>query len=103
MTLLNPALQKLWNGEWPLKEAFWRFLITYGLLINLGATLLALTLYLAGAPIWLAAITHLLPLPYSILAVTGVWRSAAAPNEDRVFAQFARFASLAWLAIMLIF
>jgi hypothetical protein len=62
---LYASLKALWQGQLPLQEAFWRYTITYDLILNLAATLAALTLILA-APIVLAVIIHFLPALFSL-------------------------------------
>ena len=62
------SLKRLWLGQLPLHEAFWRWLITYGLVLNLVATMIALSLALAEVSIIVVAIIHFLPLPYTFLA-----------------------------------
>jgi hypothetical protein len=87
----------------PLPIAFWRYLITYDLALNLGATLASLTVVLAKGPIALAIILHLLPVPYSLLAATGAWRSANRYTGDPDFANAAKIIIVLWLLAMFIF
>ena len=97
------SLKQLWLGQLPLREAFWRWLITYDLILNLAATITALTLVLAEAPIILAAIVHFLPLPYSLFAAMGAWRSADRYEGNPVNATAAKFAIIIWVGFGLIF
>ncbi len=101
--LFPPQLTQLWRGELPLREAFWRYLITYDLLLNLGATLAALTVVLAQGPIVFAAIFHLLPLPYSILAAIGAWRSAERFEGSQTLASLAKIVIIVWVGFGLVF
>jgi hypothetical protein len=43
----------------------------------------------------------LLPLPYNVLAVVGVWRSADTYNGPRHWATLARVAAVAWSLFMI--
>ena len=100
---LPSSLRQLWHGELPLPVAFWRYLVTYDLTLNLGATLASLSVVLAQGPIALAAILHLLPVPYSLLAATGTWRSASRYTGNPDFANAAKIATVLWVIAMLIF
>jgi hypothetical protein len=99
---LPSSLQQLWRGELPLPVAFWRYLITYDLTLNLGATLASLSVVLAEGPIALAALLHFLPVPYSLLAATGTWRSANRYTGNPNLANAAKIATLLWVITMLI-
>jgi hypothetical protein len=94
---LYVSLKQLWLGQLPLREAFWRYAITYDLILNLAATLAALTLFLRDAPITLAFIIHFLPLPYSLFAATGTWRSADRYEGNPFLATAAKAAILMWI------
>ena len=96
-------LMQLWRGQLPLQEAFWRYLITYDLILNLCATLSALTAVLASAPIALAAVLHLLPVPYSLFAATGAWRSADRYEGNPSLANAAKIAIIIWIGFWLFF
>lgn len=98
---LYALLKALWLGQLPLREAFWRYAITYDLILNLAATMAALTLVLVEAPIILAAIVHFLPLPYSLLAATGAWRSADRYEGNPSLANAARIAIIIWIGFWL--
>ena len=95
------SLKALWFGQLPLREAFWRYAITYDLILNLAATIGALTLILVEAPIILAAIVHFLPLPYSLFAATGTWRSADRYEGNPSLANAAKIAIIIWIGFWL--
>lgn len=95
------SLKQLWLGQLPLREAFWRWLITYDLILNLVATMAALTLVLAEAPIILAAVVHFLPLPYSLFAATGTWRSAERYKGNPLHVSAAKAATVIWVVLLL--
>ena len=100
---LYASLKQLWLGQLPLGEAFWRWLITYDLILNLAATLSAIMLIVAEAPIVLAVIVHLLPLPYSLFAAIGVWRSADGFEGNPSLAAAAKIVIIMWIAFWLFF
>ena len=103
-------LADLWTGRLPLSEAFWTYAIFWGLLINLAATLCSLTLLVAvggdaASKEWapLAALAlHLLPVPYNLMVLVGVWRSAGRPEVKPAAALLARSAVVVWCAAMIL-
>ena len=90
----------LLRGRLPLKRALWSFALLYGTLLNLVATLAALAALAAGWPGAVGAALYLLPLPYIVVAVFGVWRSAerATPAE----AGTARLLVALWAVAMIL-
>lgn len=96
------SLKQLWLGQIPLREAFWRWLVTYGFILNLVATMVALILVLAETPIILAAVVHFLPLPYSLCAAIGTWRSADRYEGNPFHATVAKAVTLVWVMLLLI-
>lgn len=69
-------LRSLWSGDLPLEDAFWIWAIGVGLLVNLTTSALFLGLISADRP-WAALFFgYGLSVPYNIVAVVGVWRSA---------------------------
>jgi hypothetical protein len=84
------------RGEIPLASAFWLYAIGYGTLFNLIATAAAFAVLAAGGPPLLALAVFLLPLPYNVLGVIAVWRSADRDHGDPTWAMAARIAIIAW-------
>jgi hypothetical protein len=84
----------LWKGQLPLAQAFWEFAIVYMLLANLCATGAALGVLASGLPAALAVVIFLLPLPYILVAVVGVWRSADVYGGPPHWAMLARYSSV---------
>jgi hypothetical protein len=83
-------LRALWAGELPLGEAFWTFAIGIGLLVNLLTTALFLALLTLDRP-WAALVVgYVLPVPYNVVALVGVWRSAARHQGKALYAKLAR-------------
>ena len=97
------SLRALWLGQLPLREAFWRYLVTYDVILNLAATMAALTLVLAEAPIILAAVVHFLPLPYSLFAAMGTWRSADRYEGNQSLVYAAKIVIIIWIGFWLFF
>lgn len=96
---LMRALRELWFGRLPLAVAFWRFAIGYGLVVNILATGATLVLILREAPIALAVFFHLLPIPFSVVAATGVWRSADRYSGPHINAAAAKASVVVWCCL----
>lgn len=113
MPLPLARLKTLWSGGLPLRQAFWDCAVFWGVLINLAASILSVALLLAtrhlpsadvlrsvAAPLALAV--HLLPLPYNVIALVGVWRSAGNPAVPGAVSTLARAAAVALFAAFFI-
>lgn len=94
------TVKALWSGSMELPIAFWRYAVIWGLIINIVTSIGTLVTVLAGAPVWLLVPVHLLPTPYNLLVVVGVWRSAELYQGDRKWAQLARLVTLVGMAIL---
>jgi hypothetical protein len=86
-------LGAVWRGELPLTTVFWDWAVLGGLAVNLAATIAALALAAADAPAALTVTAFLAPLPYNLLWLIGVWRSAARYPGSPHWARLARVAS----------
>jgi hypothetical protein len=91
-----PLLRRLWTGELPLGQAFWWYAIFWGTAVNLATTLFALALLAADFSALLAITGGALAIPYNLLTLVAVWRSAGAYEGPRLLADLARIASLIW-------
>ena len=93
-------LRALWSGDLPLGEAFWTWAIGVALFVNLTTTVLFLVLITADRP-WAALfVGYALSVPYNVLALVGVWRSAARYPGPPAHADLARIA--ATIALLLL-
>ncbi|NJO34379.1 MAG: hypothetical protein HC869_15875 [Rhodospirillales bacterium] len=95
-------LKELWLGHLPLDVAFWRYALVYGLALNVVATGAALALLVLDSPTAIAIVVHLLPVPYSVLATCGVWRSADRYPGRQDIASGAKAAVIVWFCFWLI-
>ena len=95
------TLKRLWRGEMPLATAFWVFVIAYGALIELTFTAVSLILYLNFDARVAAITTHLLPLPYFVIAWTGTWRSADRYDGHPLVAYLAKVAIVLTVGVVL--
>jgi hypothetical protein len=92
-------LRRLWRGAVPLGQAFWSFALLGGTALNLAATLIAMALLAMDGPGVLAALIFALPIPYNLLVLVAVWRSAGAYAGPRQWAELARVAIIVWAVV----
>ena len=93
-------LRSLWSGELPLDQAFWTWAVGVGLAINLTTSVLFLSLITVDRP-WAALFFgYALSVPYNVVAVAGVWRSAARYEGSAVHAELARVASITVMLLL---
>ena len=83
-------LRALWAGHLPLGEAFWTFAIGIGVLVSLATGALALVLITLDRPWSALFVGHVLSVPYNVVALVGVWRSAARYKGKALYADLAR-------------
>jgi hypothetical protein len=93
-------LRALWSGALPLGEAFWTFAIGIGLLVNLASSGLFLALITVDRP-WAALfVGYVLSVPYNVVALVGVWRSAARHQGEALHADLARIVTLVVMVLL---
>lgn len=95
-------LRTLWMGAVPLPRAFWDYAILIGFFVNFAATAGSMALVVAGLPAVISLAVHLAPLPYTVLTLVGVWRSAARYAGPPVWATLARAAIVLWTAVVVV-
>lgn len=93
-------LRALWSGDLPLGEAFWTYAVTIGLAVNLLTTLLFLVLLSWDRPIAALVVGYAFSVPYNIVAMVGVWRSAARYEGERIHADLARIVTLIGMVLL---
>lgn len=94
------ALGDLWRGDLPLGAAFWTFAVTIGLAVNVTTSILFLILIANDLALPALVVGYGLSLPYNLVAVVGVWRSAARHDGPEVQADLARGAVLVLMAVL---
>ena len=102
VSLLSPVtsyVRSLWRGELPLGRVFWTDMILIGSLVNVLATVAAMLLFVAGAPIALGVGVHFTPVPYNVLLFLAVWQSAA--RQPSWWSFPAQATALVWLIIVI--
>lgn len=93
---MNRRIADLWRGEIPLARVYWDYAIIAGTIANLVTTGASLAAFAIGWPGPLALAIFLLPLPYNILMVVSVWRSAARYAGPPRWAKLARATIVFW-------
>ena len=95
-------MRNLWLGRLSLSEAFWTYAMLYGTAINIAATIAGFAAVTFGVPGPLAVVIFLLPLPYVVVAVVGVFRSADNFTGEPQWVAWAKVVILAWAALMVV-
>jgi hypothetical protein len=93
-------LRALWSGDLPLGDAFWTYAVSIGLVLNLVTTLLFLALLSWDRPIAALFVGYAFTVPYNIVALVGVWRSAARYEGERIHADLARIVTLVGMVLL---
>jgi hypothetical protein len=88
------------HGGLPLARAFWFWGILGGGMVSLFSTLFALTLVAASAPAWLAVLVFTAHIPWNLVLLVGIWRSAGRPEVSPAAARLARLVILAWVVVL---
>ncbi len=94
---MKKLLMSLWRGEVPLARAFWEFTVLYGTFANLLVTIAAMAAISAGHSSLLAVAIHFIPLPYNVLMLIAVWRSAGRYRGRPLLVDLARAAVILWV------
>lgn len=92
-------VQAMWAGEVPLARVFWEYAIVYGTALNFLLTIAALAVFSTGGSTVFALVLHFLPLPYNVLMLVGVWRSAGRYRGNKTWADLARGAMIVWVIV----
>jgi hypothetical protein len=95
-------LAALWRGDIPLGQAFWKYAIAYGTIANIVTTATAIATVAAGLPVVMTIFLLLLPLPYILIAVVGVVRSADKYEGPSKWAIRAKIAVILWGVVMVL-
>ena len=82
-----------WHGQVPLAVLLWRDMLGVGTVVNLIATILALTAIIQGAHAGLAVTLHFAPMPYNLFLFAAIWR---APDRNI----FTSAVAAGWLAVV---
>ena len=96
----NTKIARLWRGELDLPDAFWNWAVLGGLLVNMISSLLFIILLLNDQLIAAIIVGYGFSLPYNILVLIGVWRSAEHYEGDPKWAEYARMVMI--IAVVLL-
>lgn len=96
MARLSETIKALWAGDVPLPRVFWQYAIVGGFLVNLVGTILVMILATNDvATVW-QVLVFSLPIPYNVLMLVAVWRSAGKYRGRPSWANLARSAIVLW-------
>lgn len=70
------TLRRLWQGELPLAEAFWTWAVLVGIAVNILTSFLFLICITIDQTLLALLAGYGLSIPYNVVALIGVWRSA---------------------------
>jgi hypothetical protein len=91
--MLGQYFSRRWHGQVPLAVLLWRDTLGVGTVVNLIATILALSAIIQGAHAGLAVALHLAPMPYNFFLFAAIWR---APDRN----SFTTAIAAGWLVIV---
>lgn len=87
-----------WAGDARVDVLIWRDMLVVGTTINLVTSFAALMALGFKAPVWLAALIYLSPLPYNLFLVLALWRCIE--RQGTKHAGTLRIGSLLWLVVV---
>ena len=97
---LMRRLSTLWRGHLPLEVAFWTWAVIGGLAVNMLTSALFFVLIMQGQPLAAVVIGYVLSVPYNIVAMVGVWRSAGRYSGPDHWANLARLVTTAGMVML---
>jgi hypothetical protein len=93
-------LRALWRGELALAEAFWTWAVAIALVVNFITSALFVAMMVNGR-MWEALVLgYGLSVPYNLIAIVGVWRSAARYDGPAFHAHLARGAIVVLMVVL---
>jgi hypothetical protein len=93
------ALRRLWQGDLPLPQAFWNWAVAGGIAVNALTSILFLALIMADRVVAAFVAGYALSVPYNIVVVVGVWRSAGRYQGERRWADLARIVTVSGMVL----
>lgn len=94
------TITRLWRGELALADAFWNWAALGGLAVNLASSAAFLFLIMADRPAAAAIAGYGFSVPYNIIVLVGVWRSAARYDGEQRRADLARIVTLVGMVLL---
>lgn len=93
-------LTALWQGDLSLGDAFWTWAVMTGLVVNVTTSILFAVLIMNDLPVPALLVGYGVSVPYNIVAVVGVWRSAARHEGPGLQAELARWTSVILMTVL---
>jgi hypothetical protein len=87
------GIKTLWRGEYQLSYAFWAWAVIGGLLVNMTASFILLIILSIDQLIPALIFGYGISIPYNVVVLFGVWRSAARYDGPEIYANLARGAT----------
>jgi uncharacterized membrane protein len=94
------SIVEFWRGDLPLSRAFWHWGLVGGGIVSLFSTALVLALVAADVPGWLALLVFAAHIPWNLILLVGVWRSAERAEVSRDTAHLARLVIVVWVVAL---
>jgi hypothetical protein len=91
---------RMWRGDLPLDVAFWNWAVIGGLLVNIMTSIVFFLLLQSGQALLAVVVGYALSVPYNVLAMVGVWRSAGRYAGPPHWAKAARVVVLVGLGLL---
>lgn len=93
-------LLRLLRGELALENAFWNWAVFGGLIVNGTSSALFLFLIIADHPISALIFGYAFSVPYNIMVLIGVWRSADRYSGERRRADLMRIVTVVGMIVL---
>ncbi|MDX1541161.1 MAG: hypothetical protein R3349_07125 [Geminicoccaceae bacterium] len=77
------TLGRLWRGDLPLADAFWTWAVLIGIAVNVVTSFLFLISITMDQTVLALVAGYGLSVPYNVVALVGVWRSAGREPSTR--------------------
>jgi hypothetical protein len=100
MKNLYRLLYRLWHGELTLQNAFWNWAVFGGLIINVASSGLFLFLVMTDRLILALVVGYAISVPYNVVVLVGVWRSAGRFDGERRWADLARIITVIGMVLL---
>ena len=93
-------LRRLWYGELTLENVFWDWAVLGGLIVNITCSGISILLILDDHPILGFIVGYSFSVPYNVIVLVGVWRSAERFAGERRWADRARLVTVVGMVIL---
>ncbi|WP_337876074.1 hypothetical protein [Elioraea sp.] len=93
-------LMRLWRGEVPLEQAIWTWGVLVALPVNIVTTVGTFLLIAADRPFAAFFVGYVMSIPYNVLALVAIWRSAGLSDEPARVVWTVRSVAVVWLTLL---